>query len=205
MTATLPTSELDYSGPTVPPWENGCRAGRIEALKILPHRVLATFAAECADLVVKSGDKNSLAAISAALNWAIEPTEENRAIAAAAAADAAYADAAYAAYAAAAYAAYAAYAADADAAYAAAKWNWIRAMYESAFDHGWDGRWLTSDVIGLSRAIWDGDFHLFPILADAMMDAGCEDERIIESLMRGPRTRANVVITKALGLWEDKR
>jgi hypothetical protein len=41
-------------------------------------------------------------------------------------------------------------------------------------------RWRTSDVIDLARAI-DADraFERMPILADALMDAGCEDERLI--------------------------
>jgi hypothetical protein len=41
-------------------------------------------------------------------------------------------------------------------------------------------RWRTSDVVGLARAIYDERaFERMPILADALMDAGCEDEVII--------------------------
>jgi hypothetical protein len=43
-----------------------------------------------------------------------------------------------------------------------------------------DPRWHTSDVVGLARAIYDDKaFERMPILADALMDAGCEDEQVI--------------------------
>lgn len=43
-----------------------------------------------------------------------------------------------------------------------------------------DVRWFTSDVVGVARGIYsDRAFERMPILADALMDAGCEDERII--------------------------
>jgi hypothetical protein len=43
-----------------------------------------------------------------------------------------------------------------------------------------DPRWRTSDVLGVARGIYDEKaFVRMPILADALMDAGCEDEAII--------------------------
>jgi hypothetical protein len=46
-----------------------------------------------------------------------------------------------------------------------------------AFDPGW----RTSDAVALARAIYDErSFDRLPILADALMDAGCEDEQVIE-------------------------
>jgi len=43
-----------------------------------------------------------------------------------------------------------------------------------------DPRWRTSDVVDLARGIYeDKAFERMPILADALMDAGCEDEQII--------------------------
>lgn len=40
--------------------------------------------------------------------------------------------------------------------------------------------WLTSDVVDVARGIFeDGAFERAPILADALMDAGCEDVQII--------------------------
>jgi hypothetical protein len=41
-------------------------------------------------------------------------------------------------------------------------------------------RWRTSDVVALARGIYDEKaFTRMPILSDALMDAGCEDETII--------------------------
>jgi hypothetical protein len=43
-----------------------------------------------------------------------------------------------------------------------------------------DGRWRTSDVVRLATAIYDEKaFERMPILADALMDAGCSKEPII--------------------------
>ena len=43
-----------------------------------------------------------------------------------------------------------------------------------------DPRWRTSDALGLARAIYDDRaFDRMPILADALMDAGCEQEAIV--------------------------
>src|SRR5262245_61642451 len=43
-----------------------------------------------------------------------------------------------------------------------------------------DPRWRTSDVLGLARGISeDQAFERLPILGDALMDAGCEDETIM--------------------------
>jgi hypothetical protein len=54
-----------------------------------------------------------------------------------------------------------------------------------------DPRWRTSDVTGLARAIYDDKaFERMPILADALMDAGCEDEQIISHCRgTGPHVR----------------
>ena len=43
-----------------------------------------------------------------------------------------------------------------------------------------DPRWLTTDVLALARGIYDDRaFDRLPILADALMDAGCEDEQVL--------------------------
>ena len=57
-----------------------------------------------------------------------------------------------------------------------------------------DIRWFTSDVVGVARGIYaDRAFELMPILADALMDAGCEDQRLIG------HCRGNV--THVRGCW----
>jgi hypothetical protein len=46
--------------------------------------------------------------------------------------------------------------------------------------------WRTSDVVGLTRAMLaSGDFSAVPILADALQDAGCDDEEWLAA-MRDP-------------------
>jgi thioredoxin-like negative regulator of GroEL len=43
-----------------------------------------------------------------------------------------------------------------------------------------DPRWRTADVLGLARGMaGEGALDRLPILADALMDAGCADERIL--------------------------
>lgn len=64
-----------------------------------------------------------------------------------------------------------------------------------------DRRWRTSDTIGLARAIYDERaFARLPILADALMDAGCEDEQIIAHCRsEGPHVRGCWVVDLVLG------
>ena len=48
-------------------------------------------------------------------------------------------------------------------------------------------RWRTADARAVARGIaTDRAFHRLPILADALMDAGCDDERIL-GCCRGER------------------
>jgi hypothetical protein len=60
-----------------------------------------------------------------------------------------------------------------------------------------EARWLAWEggaAVRLARAIYEGrDFAGMPVLADALEDAGCEDEVILGHL-RGP-------IAHALGCW----
>ncbi len=43
-----------------------------------------------------------------------------------------------------------------------------------------DSRWHTSTAVGLARTMYDArDFGAMPILADALQDAGCEDESVL--------------------------
>ena len=64
-----------------------------------------------------------------------------------------------------------------------------------------DPRWQTSDVVGLARAIYDDKaFERMPILADALMDAGCEKEQIIAHCRGdGPHVRGCWVVDLVLG------
>ena len=64
-----------------------------------------------------------------------------------------------------------------------------------------DPRWLTSSVMALALAAYDGrDFGLLPILADALEDAGCDDEGILNHLRgEGPHVRGCWVLDLLLG------
>jgi hypothetical protein len=71
----------------------------------------------------------------------------------------------------------------------------------------WDGktsfdeRWRTPDVMGLARSAGeDGEFDRLPILADALMDAGCNNETILAHCRsEGPHVRGCWVIDLTLG------
>lgn len=66
---------------------------------------------------------------------------------------------------------------------------------------GLDPSWLTSDVLALSQCIYDErTFDQLPILADALTDAGCGDEDILNHLRSdGPHVRGCWVIDLLLG------
>ena len=61
--------------------------------------------------------------------------------------------------------------------------------------------WRTSDVLGLARAVYeDGAFDRLPILADALMDAGCADEAVLSHCRGpGPHARGCWVVDLVLG------
>jgi hypothetical protein len=64
-----------------------------------------------------------------------------------------------------------------------------------------DPAWLTSDVVALAGSIFDErDFAAMPILADALRDAGCEDEDLLAHCRcEGPHIRGCWVLDLVLG------
>jgi hypothetical protein len=64
-----------------------------------------------------------------------------------------------------------------------------------------DPRWLTFSVLDLSRAIYDERaFERLPILADALMDAGCDNDDILNHCRGdGPHVRGCWVVDLLLG------
>lgn len=64
-----------------------------------------------------------------------------------------------------------------------------------------DPRWRTDDVIGLARGIeLEQDFSRLPILADALMDAGCDDDDMLAHChFAGPHVQGCWVVDLALG------
>jgi hypothetical protein len=65
----------------------------------------------------------------------------------------------------------------------------------------WQRAWRTADVLGVARSIYEESaFDRLPVLADALMDAGCEDEQVIGHCRGdGPHVRGCWVVDLALG------
>jgi hypothetical protein len=64
-----------------------------------------------------------------------------------------------------------------------------------------DGRWRIENVVGLARGIYeDRAFNRLPLLADALMDAGCADEQVIGHCRgEGSHVRGCWVVDLVLG------
>ncbi|MCE9532300.1 MAG: hypothetical protein K8T89_14440 [Planctomycetes bacterium] len=64
-----------------------------------------------------------------------------------------------------------------------------------------DPSWLTTNVREISQAIYDDRaFDHMPILADALMDAGCDSDEIIHHCRSdGPHVRGCWVVDLLLG------
>jgi hypothetical protein len=64
-----------------------------------------------------------------------------------------------------------------------------------------DPRWRTEDVLGLGRGIYeDRAFDRLPLLADALMDAGCDSDDILSHCRgEGPHVRGCWVVDLVLG------
>jgi hypothetical protein len=82
----------------------------------------------------------------------------------------------------------------------------IKALFNDVFRNPFcpltfDPGWRTSDVRGLAQAIYDNkNFESMPILSDALMDAGCDEEEIIGHCRRdGPHVRGCWVVDLVLG------
>jgi hypothetical protein len=64
-----------------------------------------------------------------------------------------------------------------------------------------DPRWLTSNVVDLANVIYvDRNFDKMPILADALMDAGCDNEDMLSHCRSdGPHVRGCWIVDLLLG------
>jgi hypothetical protein len=73
---------------------------------------------------------------------------------------------------------------------------------DSLRDVEFDPRWRTADVVGLARAIYDDRvFERLPLLADALMDAGCADEHVLSHCRSdGPHVRGCWVVDLVLDM-----
>ncbi|MDB5313374.1 MAG: hypothetical protein JWO38_7576 [Gemmataceae bacterium] len=75
--------------------------------------------------------------------------------------------------------------------------DWSRSRWGMVLDPSW----FTSDVLALARGVLsDGAFDRLPILADAVQEAGCGDEDILDHLRKdGPHLRGCFVVDLLLG------
>ena len=80
--------------------------------------------------------------------------------------------------------------------------QYIRDIFGNPFRPvAFDPRWRTSDSVGVARGIYeDRAFERLPILADALMDAGCADEQVLSHCRgEGPHVRGCWVVDLVLG------
>jgi hypothetical protein len=78
----------------------------------------------------------------------------------------------------------------------------IRCLFGNPFRPvAFDATWKTSAVVGLAETIFaDRAFGCMPILADALQDAGCNDDSILDHCRRdGPHVRGCWVVDMFLG------
>jgi hypothetical protein len=78
----------------------------------------------------------------------------------------------------------------------------VRDVYGNPFrPPAFDPGWRTADAVGLARGIYqDRAFDRLPLLADALMDAGCADEDILAHCRsEGPHVRGCWVVDLVLG------
>ncbi|HEX3148247.1 MAG TPA: hypothetical protein VHR66_09185 [Gemmataceae bacterium] len=78
----------------------------------------------------------------------------------------------------------------------------VRDLFANPFRPvAFDPRWRTSDSVGVARGIYQHRaFDRMPILADALMDAGCDDTAILDHCRGlGPHVRGCWVVDLVLG------
>jgi hypothetical protein len=78
----------------------------------------------------------------------------------------------------------------------------IRDIFGNPFGPvAFDPRWRTADVLGLASGIYeDRAFDRLPLLADALMDAGCDSDDILSHCRgEGPHVRGCWVVDLVLG------
>jgi hypothetical protein len=80
------------------------------------------------------------------------------------------------------------------------------ALLRDLIDHpfrpaAFDPSWRTADTVGLARAVYeDRAFERMPLLADALMDAGCADEQVLgHCRSAGPHVRGCWVVDRVFG------
>jgi hypothetical protein len=78
----------------------------------------------------------------------------------------------------------------------------LRCLFGNPFRRvTFESRCRTEDAIGVARGIYeDRAFDRLPLLADALMDAGCDDDQVLDHCrLPGPHTRGCWVVDLVLG------
>jgi hypothetical protein len=78
----------------------------------------------------------------------------------------------------------------------------VRCIFGNPFRPvAFESRWRTSDAVGLARGIYDERaFDRLPLLADALMDAGCDDDQLVgHCRSAGPHARGCWAVDLVLG------
>jgi hypothetical protein len=78
----------------------------------------------------------------------------------------------------------------------------LRDVFENPYSPGWvEPEWLTSTVVALAAQMYESrDFGAMPILADALQDAGCDNDDVLNhSRGPGPHVRGCWVVDLVLG------
>jgi len=81
--------------------------------------------------------------------------------------------------------------------------RWTRRAIQGAAPVVIDSSWRTDTVVSLVKLIYrNSTYHDLPILADALQDAGCDNEEVLINLRdtHRVRTRADGVLTSILGI-----
>jgi hypothetical protein len=84
----------------------------------------------------------------------------------------------------------------------AAQAGLVRDIFGNPFSPvAFDPRWRSADVVGVARGIYEERaFDRLPLLADALMDAGCADEQVIgHCRSEGPHVRGCWMVDLVLG------
>lgn len=78
--------------------------------------------------------------------------------------------------------------------------SYLRCIFNPFHPNTLDSSWMSTPVVSLARQMYEsGDFSAMPILADALQDAGCQDEAILSHCRGdGPHVRGCFVVDACL-------
>jgi hypothetical protein len=89
---------------------------------------------------------------------------------------------------------------------AAAQATLVRDIFGNPFRHvAYSPEWRSDTTIALARQMYESrDFSAMPLLAEALQDAGCDQEDILSHFRTGPHFRGCWVVDLVLGKGKDR-